>query len=212
MSQSIPFEIPYRSETVNVNGTEINYYRSGGHKPPIILCHGFSDSGLAWLRTAEVLEKDYDLIMFDARGHGASGRIGPGFSEDDRSRDLADLVKALNLNGCAGIGHSIMHPVDLKAIAYSRKCLDPNLPRHLKRIHFLEYVKNIRCPGLLMYATGTKPGVVNADSAERVKNTWNGCTLCDIPDGGHNIRGDKFDLYVNNVSDYLNRMYVDCAP
>ena len=56
---------------VITNGVRMHYYRTGdGSKPPLVLCHGFSDSGLCWTPTARALEADYDVVMIDARGHG----------------------------------------------------------------------------------------------------------------------------------------------
>ena len=57
------------------NGIHHHYYRTGGENPPLLLLHGFNENGLTWLRTARELERDYDVIMLDARGHGRSDGI-----------------------------------------------------------------------------------------------------------------------------------------
>ena len=49
------------------NGIRLHYYRTGGDKSPLVLCHGFSDNGLCWTPLARELEADYDVIMVDAR-------------------------------------------------------------------------------------------------------------------------------------------------
>jgi pimeloyl-ACP methyl ester carboxylesterase len=36
------------SDDVNANGTNIHHYRTGGAKPPLVLLHGITDSGLCW--------------------------------------------------------------------------------------------------------------------------------------------------------------------
>lgn len=52
---------------LTINGMTIHYYRTGQRgKPPVVLLHGYSDSGLAWTRLANDLAPDYDLIMPDA--------------------------------------------------------------------------------------------------------------------------------------------------
>jgi pimeloyl-ACP methyl ester carboxylesterase len=43
---------------------------TGGDHPPLLLAHGYTDSGLYWTRVARALEADYNVIMPDARGHG----------------------------------------------------------------------------------------------------------------------------------------------
>jgi len=95
------------SGDVLANGIRIHYYRTGGDKPPVVLSHGFSDNGLCWIRVAQVLEKDYDLIMPDARGHGLSEAPAEGYTTDDRAADLAGLIQALSLQKPALMGHSM---------------------------------------------------------------------------------------------------------
>jgi pimeloyl-ACP methyl ester carboxylesterase len=94
------------SAKLQVNGHEIHYYRSGGDKPPLILLHGFSDNGLCWIRAAQILEKDYDLIMPDAHGHGRSYRATPG-QPLNLAADVAGLIQALGLAKPALLGHSM---------------------------------------------------------------------------------------------------------
>ncbi len=94
--------------TVIVNERiEIFYTRTGeGDKPAIVLAHGITDNGLCWHQLASDLEADYDLIMYDAYGHGKSSRIDPK-KRFDLSEDLHDLIKALKLEKPAVIGHSM---------------------------------------------------------------------------------------------------------
>lgn len=65
--------------TVNVGGgIELFYTRTGkGEKPAIVLAHGITDNGLCWGQLAADLEANYDLIMYDAYGHGKSSRVDP---------------------------------------------------------------------------------------------------------------------------------------
>jgi pimeloyl-ACP methyl ester carboxylesterase len=90
-----------------VNGINIHYYRMGPQgKPPVVLLHGFSDGGLAWLRLARDLAADYDLVMLDAAGHGRSGGVEHGF----RERAVGDVLAAieqLGLERPALVGHSM---------------------------------------------------------------------------------------------------------
>jgi UDP-N-acetylglucosamine 3-dehydrogenase len=92
---------------VVVNGVRIHYHRSGGTKPPLVLAHGFSDNGLCWTRAARVLERDYDVIMYDARGHGLSEAPEAGYTDADRAADLVGLIRALGLERPAVMGHSM---------------------------------------------------------------------------------------------------------
>src|SRR5262245_21756317 len=106
------------SGDVVANGIKIHYHRTGGEKPPVVLCHGLTDNGLCWLRVAQVLEKDYDLIMPDSRGHGLSDVPETGYSVEDRAADLAGLIQALDLDKPALLGHSMGAETSAAVAAY----------------------------------------------------------------------------------------------
>lgn len=95
------------SEYVNANGIKIHCQRTGGDKPPIVLAHGFSDNGPCWVALAPMLREDYDVIMYDARGHGLSDAPETGYSTEDRVADLAGLIHALGLEKPILMGHSM---------------------------------------------------------------------------------------------------------
>ena len=97
----------WSSGDVIANGIKIHYYRTGGDKPPLVLAHGFSDNGLCWTRVTQVLEKDYDVVMPDARGHGLSDAPESGYTSEDHAADLAGLIEALGLDKPALMGHSM---------------------------------------------------------------------------------------------------------
>ena len=97
----------WSSGDIVANGIRIHYYRTGGDKPPLVLSHGSTDNGLCWTRVALVLEKDFDLIMPDARGHGLSDAPKEGYDDEERAADLAGLIRALELSRPALMGHSM---------------------------------------------------------------------------------------------------------
>jgi len=93
---------------VITNGMRMHHYRTGdGAKPPLVLCHGFSDSGLCWTRTARALEADYDVIMIDARGHGKSEAPDGDYDPVTMATDLAGLIQSLGLGRPYIMGHSM---------------------------------------------------------------------------------------------------------
>jgi pimeloyl-ACP methyl ester carboxylesterase len=89
---------------ITVSNVRIHYYRRGSG-PPVVLAHGFSDSGRCWDRVATVLDDRYDVIAFDARHHGLSDSPNDGSIGD--AADLVALVEALGLVRPALIGHSM---------------------------------------------------------------------------------------------------------
>mgnify|MGYP001111099766 CR=1 FL=1 len=94
--------------TVTVNdGIELFFTRTGhGDKPPIVLAHGLTDSGLCWHQFAADLEEKYDLIMYDAYGHGKSSRVDPN-KRFDLVEDMHDFIEKLEMKKPTVIGHSM---------------------------------------------------------------------------------------------------------
>ena len=83
---------------VKSNGIRLHYHHTNGNKPPLLLAHGLTDDSLCWIRAAQVWEKDYELIMLDARGHGRSDAPQTGYSVHDHAADLVGVIEALSLD------------------------------------------------------------------------------------------------------------------
>lgn len=92
---------------VETNGTRLHYTRTGGGKPPLIMAHGVTDSGLCWSRLAAELARDFDVIMVDARGHGLSQEMEGGYDPATQAEDLAGLIVGLGLEKPVVLGHSM---------------------------------------------------------------------------------------------------------
>lgn len=90
---------------VSVGGLTFVYHRTGGGKPPLVLCHGITDNGLCLTRVARELEDAFDVIMVDARGHGESSKAAP--EPNSHVEDLAGVIEALELQRPALMGHSM---------------------------------------------------------------------------------------------------------
>jgi pimeloyl-ACP methyl ester carboxylesterase len=97
----------YRETDLLANGVRLHVYRTGGPKPPIVLAHGITDNGLCWTPVAEVLAPHYDVILYDARGHGLSEAPRAAPTWQALADDLAALVRALGLSQPAALGHSM---------------------------------------------------------------------------------------------------------
>lgn len=72
----------------------------------LLLAHGITDNGLCWTRLAKALEPDYDVIMFDARGHGYSDKT-ESYLVQDHVADIKALIEGLELDKPALLGHSM---------------------------------------------------------------------------------------------------------
>lgn len=92
---------------VFANGIRIHYWRTGGNKPALVMAHGSSDDGLCWTNLAREFQDQYDIVMFDARGHGLSDPPTPSDASDVQVEDLAGLIKELKLVRPILMGHSM---------------------------------------------------------------------------------------------------------
>lgn len=97
----------WAQDYVKANGIRIHYYRTGGDKPQVVLNHGAMDDGLCWTRVTKDLEEDYDVIMFDTRGHGYSDSGEGDYLSETRAKDLAEAIIALGLERPVVGGHSL---------------------------------------------------------------------------------------------------------
>lgn len=95
------------SGDVAANGTRLHWTRTGGDLPQVVLVHGLTDDGLCWAPVAQELEGDYDLVMFDARGHGRSEAPSTGYDPGTMARDLLAACDALALAQLVFVGHSM---------------------------------------------------------------------------------------------------------
>ena len=98
----------WTSGDVKANGITLHYYRTGnGSLPPMVLSHGYTDNGLCWMDLALAMEKKYDVIMYDLRGHGLSDAPATGYDINDNVSDIVGLIHALKLSKPVIIGHSL---------------------------------------------------------------------------------------------------------
>ena len=93
--------------TIQSNGLRIQYYRTGEEKPVLIFLHGAMDNALSWNNLPVFLEPEYDVVLFDARGHGISAAPETGYSPQTQADDVAALIQELTLNQPVLIGHSM---------------------------------------------------------------------------------------------------------
>ncbi|HWG77989.1 MAG TPA: alpha/beta hydrolase [Steroidobacteraceae bacterium] len=89
------------------SGVAIHYERTGGAKRPMLLLHGLSGSGACWRCVARALESEFDLLMPDARGHGASDTPASGYSYEYHAGDVVGLIRQLELVDPVILGHSM---------------------------------------------------------------------------------------------------------
>ena len=94
---------------VGLDGVRLAWTRTGRSSrdaPSLLLAHGLTDSADCWERVAAVLDPSYDVVCYDARGHGASDRASD-YSVEANTADLIGLARALGLDRPVLVGHSM---------------------------------------------------------------------------------------------------------
>ena len=104
-------------QKVNVDGINIAYARRG-HGAPLVLIHGYPLDHSIWDPLAPFLEHNFDLIIPDLRGFGASDAMQADHSIVDYASDIAGLLTHLGIRKAYIAGHSMGGYV---ALAFARE-------------------------------------------------------------------------------------------
>jgi pimeloyl-ACP methyl ester carboxylesterase len=94
--------------TVPANGVAL-YYRDIGPAdvPPVVLLHGFPETGDAFAPVVAVLGKRYRLIVPDLRGAGASQVPAAGYDKRIVATDVKAVMDRLGIARAHVIGHDL---------------------------------------------------------------------------------------------------------
>ncbi len=94
---------------IPVNGFNLAVYRSGEHKPPLVMLHGFTDDSGCWLNLAKTLTDKYEVILIDEIGHGRSDRVKklPNRKTYDPPQHVHAVIQHLKLFRPILLGHSM---------------------------------------------------------------------------------------------------------
>lgn len=88
------------------DGTRI-YFKDWGRGQPVVFSHGWPLSSDAWDDQLFYLsERGYRVIAHDRRGHGRSSQPWLGNEMNTYAKDLAEIVKTLDLKNVIHVGHS----------------------------------------------------------------------------------------------------------
>jgi len=107
----------------NLNEIELAYDRLG-KGAPLVLIHGYPLDHTIWEKVLPLLENDFDLLLPDLRGFGASAVSRTGYLLTDIAADIAALLDSLGIEKAAVAGHSMGGYVALAfAHAYPQRTL-----------------------------------------------------------------------------------------
>ncbi|HEY7041185.1 MAG TPA: alpha/beta hydrolase [Methylomirabilota bacterium] len=91
----------------NSGGVDL-YYEDHGTGHPVVLIHGWPQSGRAWEKqVAALLDAGHRVVTYDRRGFGESSRPTFGYDYDTFSEDLHRVLTRLKLRDAALVGFSM---------------------------------------------------------------------------------------------------------
>ena len=83
------------------------YYEIAGQGQPILFIHGLGSSSRDWEPQVAFFAKHYQVVTFDVRGHGQSGKPPGPYSIPLFATDTAELIKSLGIAPAHIIGISM---------------------------------------------------------------------------------------------------------
>jgi hypothetical protein len=89
-----------------VNGVRLHYW-IGGSGNPVVLLHGYAETGLMWRPIMPLLAKRHTVIVPDLRGAGKSAKPQSGYDKLNMAVDIHELVVSLGLERVSIVGHDI---------------------------------------------------------------------------------------------------------
>lgn len=89
---------------VRANGIRINSW-IGGDGPPLVLLHGYPQTGQMWRKMTPALIRQFSVVCPDLRGYGDSAKPRGGFDKRTMARDIAELMRELGHEQYLVVGH-----------------------------------------------------------------------------------------------------------
>ena len=114
-----------RAGTVDLDvGPGLRLWDHGGDAPVVLFLHGYLDTGRSYDDLCSALEGDARCVCLDWRGHGFSGRAGPGGSYHllDHLKDLSRVFDLLADGGVDGLGRPdalVAHSMGVYALRHA---------------------------------------------------------------------------------------------
>ncbi|MFC1936917.1 alpha/beta fold hydrolase [Chloroflexota bacterium] len=83
------------------------YYESQGQGSPLVMVHGLGSSTRGWDYQVPYFSKNYEVITYDVRGHGQSGKPRGPYRIEQFAADLAGLLDVLGRDSVHLVGISM---------------------------------------------------------------------------------------------------------
>jgi pimeloyl-ACP methyl ester carboxylesterase len=90
----------------DVNGTRLHYLIAGKGSP-VVLLHGYAQTGHMWLPILPLLAERHTVIVPDLRGAGESAKPESGYDKKNMAVDIHELTSSLGFKRVSIVGHDI---------------------------------------------------------------------------------------------------------
>lgn len=94
------------------------YYEISGKGFPIIFIHGLGSSTIDWNAQVDFFSKNYQVIVYDLRGHGKSDKNTGPFNIPQFAKDTVCLLETLNIRKVHVVGISLGGMIGLHLAVY----------------------------------------------------------------------------------------------
>jgi len=89
-----------------VNGVRLHYF-IGGKGSPVVLLHGYTQTGHMWRPLMQQLAQSHTVIVPDLRGAGGSAKPEAGYDKKNMAMDIHALTTSLGYERVSIVGHDI---------------------------------------------------------------------------------------------------------
>ena len=132
---------PLLMAIIHLNSVDL-HYQCLGEGDPVVLIHGLAANLAFWYPgIASALAQNYQVIVFDLRGHGLSSIPPSGYSCHHLVEDLRGLLCHLEINQAHLIGHSLG--------ARTATCFASTYPRQVATLTIADTLFQCLQPGVM---------------------------------------------------------------
>jgi len=96
----------FTERVAKVNGVRLRYF-IGGQGSPVVLLHGYAQTGHMWRPIMPLLAQHHTVIVPDLRGAGGSAKPASGYDKKNMAVDIHELTATLGLDRVRIVGHDI---------------------------------------------------------------------------------------------------------
>ncbi len=102
----MPSPSGFTDRFARVNGVRLHYV-IGGKGSPVVLLHGYAETGHMWRPIMPLLAQRHTVIVPDLRGAGGSAKPPAGYDKKSMAVDIHELTSSLGLDRVRIVGHDI---------------------------------------------------------------------------------------------------------